>query len=103
MTRKSDSPQLHVDLQGVKAILGGRHVLGIKADQVLRPQLAQNVGEGAIQLGAELGVNTRPPVPAASVVSAFSPPMLRPALLVIGITTIGYMTASARCAASSAS
>ena len=33
-----------------------------------------------------LGVNTRPPVPAAKVVSAFSPPMLRPASFVIGIT-----------------
>src|SRR5277367_2692898 len=43
------------DLQGMKAIFGGRDVLGIKADQVLRAQLAQDVVEGTVQLRAQAG------------------------------------------------
>src|ERR1700680_1701444 len=52
VTAARDDPQipaLHDGLQRVEAILRGWHVFGIKADQILSPQFAQNIGECAIE------------------------------------------------------
>src|SRR5580658_7328287 len=46
---------LHRHLQSVEAILGWRDVGGIKADQILRPELTQDVVEGLIELRAKIG------------------------------------------------
>src|SRR5579862_3107872 len=51
-----DDPQTlagYADLQRVKAIFGQRHVFGIEADQVLRPEFPQDIGKGPIQLGSQ--------------------------------------------------
>src|SRR5882762_3263401 len=43
---------LHFDLQLVKALLGERDVLRVEADQVLRAELMDDVGEYFVELGA---------------------------------------------------
>src|SRR5580658_4568021 len=44
---------LHGDLQSVEAILGGRDILGIEANQILRPEFAQDLVEGLVELCTE--------------------------------------------------